>query len=374
MATQDVTTPGEEQAEVAFLKEELASLRDEMKRMAQMRKEESGDPVAQLTAAIQALKPATTPSEVYVAPARRCERFSDRPKSDGGLNMQDWVADMRSTLKTRKLAPAQQAAFIIEHLSGRARQEIQGRGATVTANAEEIFRTLLRVFGDGASVGQLRSRFYTYQQKAGDDVLTCSLELYSLLRRIEGDESSFGEEQNTILKERLAEAVRDDALKRELRRLNIESPNLDYFDLRDRAVQWQGTREPVHKRSFAVEEVGTSRSDTALHERVRDQEREIRKLRTMLSNLQRELEDGRGRQRNVNRTCFECNSRDHLVRSCPQAAARRANQQPAAVRPPQPSIERPPHPRQTGGDRPRQPGGERSQQPRSEGPQVDHLN
>ena len=38
------------------------------------------------------------------------------------------------------------------------------------------------------------------------------------------------------LKERLAEAVLDDALKRELRRLNDEAPSLSYFDLQNRAI------------------------------------------------------------------------------------------------------------------------------------------
>ncbi len=44
------------------------------------------------------------------------------------------------------------------------------------------------------------------------------------------------------MKGRLAEAVRDQGLARELHRLNIEAPGLTFFELRDRAVEWIGRR------------------------------------------------------------------------------------------------------------------------------------
>ena len=40
------------------------------------------------------------------------------------------------------------------------------------------------------------------------------------------------------LKGRYAEAVTDDGLKRELRRLNMENPNLKLFQLRNHAIRW----------------------------------------------------------------------------------------------------------------------------------------
>ena len=42
------------------------------------------------------------------------------------------------------------------------------------------------------------------------------------------------------LKGRLAEAARDEWLRRELRRLTIELEHLSYFDMRDRAIGWLG--------------------------------------------------------------------------------------------------------------------------------------
>ena len=55
-------------------------------------------------------------------------------------------------------------------------------------------------------------------------------------------EPSLGARRNTILKEQLAGAVKEESLQRELRRLNIESPSLDFFELRDRGIQWIGRK------------------------------------------------------------------------------------------------------------------------------------
>ena len=43
-----------------------------------------------------------------------------------------------------------------------------------------------------------------------------------------------------MLKDRLAEAVRGEGLRRELRRLNTENAGLSYFDFRDRGDKWKG--------------------------------------------------------------------------------------------------------------------------------------
>ena len=49
--------------------------------------------------------------------------------------------------------------------------------------------------------------------------------------------------RDSALKGRLAEAVNDEGLRRKLRRLNMECPELSFFDARDRAMAWLGTAE-----------------------------------------------------------------------------------------------------------------------------------
>ena len=59
-------------------------------------------------------------------------------------------------LATRKLEPAAHAAFVMDHLSGNARQEILGRGIGIRNDPGVILEVLLRVFGDGDTLPTLQ--------------------------------------------------------------------------------------------------------------------------------------------------------------------------------------------------------------------------
>ena len=104
------------------MRQELESLREEMQRLNQVKKEEAAQPPAQVTAAVESLAPPTDPRPVYVAPTRKCERFSDRSRSSGDISTRDWVTDVRAILESRRMSPFGEAAFVTEHLSGRVRQ------------------------------------------------------------------------------------------------------------------------------------------------------------------------------------------------------------------------------------------------------------
>ena len=64
---------------------------------------------------------------VYVAPTRNMERFRDRPATPAEPTIEKWVEDERMQQATHKLEPAAQAAFVMVHMSGNARQEILRR-------------------------------------------------------------------------------------------------------------------------------------------------------------------------------------------------------------------------------------------------------
>ena len=170
---------------------------------------------------------------LYLATSRKLERFRDRPEKATDLTIEEWMADIKGHLTSRQLKEADQAPFVVDHLVGKARQEVLGRGTAVSMNARTIFEVLTKVFGDGNSLPQLQQRFFAYQQR-NEDLLTCSLNLVALYDRIGDHDASFRAGRNTALKGRLAEAVRDEGLQRELRRLNMECPQLSYFEVRDR--------------------------------------------------------------------------------------------------------------------------------------------
>ena len=76
-------------------------------------------------------------------PGSKMERFRGRPATPAEPTIEEWVADGRMQLATRKLEPAAQAAFVMDHLSGNARQEILGRCLGILNDPGAIFEVLL---------------------------------------------------------------------------------------------------------------------------------------------------------------------------------------------------------------------------------------
>ena len=130
-------------------------------------------------------------------------------------------------LATRKLEPAAQAAFVMGHLSGNARQEILGRGLGIRNDPGAIFEVL---FGDGDTLPTLQQTFSSYQQGEKEDLLGLSLKLVEMYDRICRIDPTYMPCWEGTLKGRLAEAARHKGLRCELRRLTIESGHLSYFD------------------------------------------------------------------------------------------------------------------------------------------------
>ena len=154
----------------------------------------------------------------------------------------------KGRLEVIKGTREERATFVIEHLGGKARQAILGRGSGTCCSPEAIFSVLQKTFGDGDKLPLIQQRFYSFQQ-GSRDLISCSLELVSLYDRMSDfDSSTLKARRDLALKERLAEAV-GDRLLRDPRRLNIENGNLNYFELGDRAIQWLGskptTRDPI---------------------------------------------------------------------------------------------------------------------------------
>ena len=114
-----------------------------------------------------------------------------------------------------------------------------GRSDEIKDDPDKIFTALKTTFGEGDTTPQLLLKFFSHKQGT-EDLVTCSINLLETFEKVAKVDKTFKDGKHSILKDRLAEALKDDGLGRELRRLNIEVPDLTYFELRDRSVKWIG--------------------------------------------------------------------------------------------------------------------------------------
>ncbi|KAK2139507.1 hypothetical protein NP493_6369g00000, partial [Ridgeia piscesae] len=106
---------------------------------------------------------------IFVTSARRIDKFRGQPLKPGDATIYEWVADARGLLATSQQLPeTSKAALLVDNLSGRARQEILGRGIETSSCPEVIFKVLLTVFGDGDLLPQLQQRFFSYSHREGE--------------------------------------------------------------------------------------------------------------------------------------------------------------------------------------------------------------
>ena len=261
---------GEEEKKTQEAREEAMEAKDEMKKV---------------------FEEAKKVPQVYVGHGRKLEVFKDRPTKPGDASVQDWIVDVRGRLALQSKTTEEAAAFIKDHLAGNARREILGRGSAVANDPTKILAVLEKVFGDGDTLPQLQQRFFAYKQSGNQNLLSCSLELVTLHDRIVKLDSNFKGCRESALKGRLAEAVQDESLRRELRRLNIEAPELSFFEFRDRGIEWMGTTPPKNATVNAIKT--EPKANDPIMELLRKQTEQLELQQKQLNELQSKLQSSR---------------------------------------------------------------------------------
>lgn len=294
----------------------------------------TAEPPARLLPAVPAL---------YMTRERKLPKLRGPKQKSEDPDVEEWVADMENVISSRPMKPKEATEYILDHLVGEAKAEIRHRPTSVREDPKEMLAVIQEVFGDKRALSNRYEDFYRRQQSAQESLLDYSIALLKAWGRIEQDakpEMKAGN-KDQLLKDRLTEGVRDEPLKRELRRLNMELPDLTFWQFRERALKWLGAPEERMVMAAVKESVATPKSDPdapTLMEMLKSQQEELAKLREEVRKLAmgrrggysgRARGQGRGRGggpgqgRGYNdqgqRVCFNCASPHHFVYDCPQS-------------------------------------------------------
>lgn len=127
--------------------------------------------------------------------------------------------------------------FMMEHLEGEAYAEVKHRPRNERSTPKEIFAILIQAFGDAhRSRVQRERQFFNRRQRDKENLRRFSHALMALAGKIPDIE----DERDNLLKEQFAENVRNSELKRELKRLCRNDPDITFYELREEAMAWAG--------------------------------------------------------------------------------------------------------------------------------------
>lgn len=181
-------------------------------------------------------------------------KFGDKEKNAA---FNDWRTQIEIFLRAQSLTPAQQVDFVLSALQGEARREVLLLSSTDRDSPTKIFKALEGLYGEQATVVQLRARFFTCKQQTGEDVGGFILRLRECLARWrmkEPRDDGDGNDDDEMLRSQLVAGLRPGPVQLELQKLLRRNPGLTFTEVRKEAKAVE--RELDHN----VEEAETRRT------------------------------------------------------------------------------------------------------------------
>jgi len=163
---------------------------------------------------------------------RKIEKFNAK------IDVDEWVQNVKLYVNKKFESELEKVSFIIDHLQEDVKIEIKLEIDPFKSTSNELLQLLTEIYGIKKTLLELNQEFYARKQETGEPLLSYSHELMNilvLLQKISPDKLN----TDNMMKQRFAEGVQDMTLRRELRRLNRESTQFKFFELRDLAIVWQ---------------------------------------------------------------------------------------------------------------------------------------
>ena len=368
---------GQEEAdEVGLLRERVRQLTLEREQLQQQVTSIAGPaPLDRADTGMTASHAPVVTRLVQLARERACPLFAGRPAEDT-LTIEAWITEVHKCWEGKELTGSEQVVFIIDHLIGNAKAEVEFHPTSTRETPEQVFALLTEHFRSPHSYIHSLAQFSQRHQRTGESVRQFSYALKELMDTVNRAAPGVVPNGGKILRDHFIEHVRDQALRRMLDQRISSDPTLDFLQVRALAVHWDEARPGrarLRSRSCGAVEPGpppvvsqavrtlegalASRPPApadALPPEPGDTQRQLAELTRLITQLVGRLDMGAsgprgstvpraGRTLDGRTICFRCNEPGHIARYCQQPPG------PERVEPP---SRPPPRPESRGRDPP----------------------
>ncbi|XP_078333603.1 uncharacterized protein LOC144625635 [Crassostrea virginica] len=267
----------------------------------------------------------------YITPVRNVPTFSGNEDNDR-ISVDDWIEEIQNVMKSRHMNKEETIDFIYSHLTGLAKEEIKYRSNKERRDPTKVLRILSEAFGEKQGITVIQRNFFDRKQREGESLREYSYALLSLLKKITVKNADIIPNPDLTLCEQFAQNVNDNSLRRELKRLIRQHPEMNFLDFRDEAILYSEDEEKSNStripEKYTVRETkpeATHKPDRGeldkLLEVIKRQEHNIDNLTKLLeqqSVSQSKQQNKPFSRPQFRRRCYFCNSENHLQRDCPQ--------------------------------------------------------
>ncbi|XP_071948803.1 uncharacterized protein [Antedon mediterranea] len=278
----------------------------------------SGDGVNDVIAALTNVLKGVS---VQKAPPIKLVKFKGVPRSPGDLTLKEWLEDFRIYCDHYSLGDDDRYDTLISHLGGCAKDEVKCSMSMCEngKNVKAAIRILELAFKSEDSVASYSSAFYSRQLLPGETLAEYSLSLMKLYSQLveasyTSEQSALRHLQDTTLKQRLVDGVRDPTVKRELRRIELAFRGKSFFDMREEVLElYKVDIVRTNPRAHGVE---CNERPSELSE----VKRELQALKKQISEIQRSQFISSPPKFNQHSTgplkCYNCGKNGHTKSDC----------------------------------------------------------
>ena len=261
------------------------------------------------------------------------------PKFDGTGDLEDWMEEIQLYCDTHEIDETKCAELMLEQLSGLAKDEVRCR-VTAGVSLNTIQGVLREAFGETLTIGQLWGKFHSTKQQK-ENILEFSIKLMKLISRIAKLDRTTSIKRDQLLKSRFTEGLRDEHLRRDAVRLDLDHPEWDFYTLRKRVMQLAGSECSAMGNAVKAEveqNVVSEKQKDEVLELLRKQQDTLSDMGSRLKKLEFsdkpsgkvfkkknwKQKQGKGHKepsKHVNdkgeRLCFKCDQPGHVLARCP---------------------------------------------------------